>query len=144
MLKSSGVAQNAASDMSVALAGLAGDIASFYNIDTDTAFYKIRAGISGEIEPLKQLGINMSVANMSAYALANGITKSWTSMTQAEQATLRYNYLMSVTKDAQGDFARTGGYLGKPSTFIKIKHSIIISCYGSRNYCSCTSGQLKH
>lgn len=111
MLKSSGVAQNAASNMSVTLAGLAGDIASFYNIDTDAAFYKIRAGISGEIEPLKQLGINMSVANMSAYALANGITKSWNSMTQAEQATLRYNYLMSVTKDAQGDFARTAGRL---------------------------------
>lgn len=120
MLKSSGVAQNAASDMSVALAGLAGDIASFYNIDTDTAFYKIRAGISGEIEPLKQLGINMSVANMSAYALANGITKSWTSMTQAEQATLRYNYLMSVTKDAQGDFARTAGTWANQVRLLKL------------------------
>lgn len=120
MLKSSGVAQNAASDMSVALAGLAGDIASFYNIDTDTAFYKIRAGMSGEIEPLKQLGINMSVANMSAYALANGITKSWTSMTQAEQATLRYNYLMSVTKDAQGDFARTAGTWANQVRLLKL------------------------
>lgn len=120
MLKSSGVAQNAASDMSVALAGLAGDIASFYNIDTDTAFYKIRAGISGEIEPLKQLGINMSVANMSAYALANGITKSWTSMTQAEQATLRYNYLISVTKDAQGDFARTAGTWANQVRLLKL------------------------
>ena len=120
MLKSSGVAQNAASDKSVALAGLAGDIASFYNIDTDTAFYKIRAGISGEIEPLKQLGINMSVANMSAYALANGITKSWTSMTQAEQATLRYNYLMSVTKDAQGDFARTAGTWANQVRLLKL------------------------
>lgn len=120
MLKSSGVAQNAASDMSVTLAGLAGDIASFYNIDTDAAFYKIRAGISGEIEPLKQLGINMSVANMSAYALANGITKSWTSMTQAEQATLRYNYLMSVTKDAQGDFARTAGTWANQVRLLKL------------------------
>ena len=120
MLKSSGVAQNAASNMSVTLAGLAGDIASFYNIDTDAAFYKIRAGISGEIEPLKQLGINMSVANMSAYALANGITKSWTSMTQAEQATLRYNYLMSVTKDAQGDFARTAGTWANQVRLLKL------------------------
>lgn len=55
MMKSSGVAQDAASKMSISLAGLAGDIASFYNIDTDTAFQKIRAGISGEIEPLRQL-----------------------------------------------------------------------------------------
>lgn len=109
MLKSSGVAQSSAADMSTTLAGLAGDIASFYNIDTDTAFYKIRSGISGEIEPLKQLGINMSVANMEAYALSQGITKSYSSMTQAEKTTLRYNYLMSVTSDQQGDFARTSG-----------------------------------
>lgn len=109
MLKSSGVAQNAASDMSITLAGLAGDMASFFNLDTDVAFQKIRAGISGEIEPLRQLGINMSVANMEAYALSQGITTSYNAMTQAEKATLRYNYLMSVTSDMQGDFARTSG-----------------------------------
>lgn len=109
MLKSSGVAQNAASDMSINLAGLAGDMASFFNLDTDVAFQKIRAGISGEIEPLRQLGINMSVANMEAYALSQGITTSYNAMTQAEKATIRYNYLMSVTSDMQGDFARTSG-----------------------------------
>ena len=109
MLKSSGVAQSAASDMSISLAGLAGDMASFFNLDTDVAFQKIRAGISGEIEPLRQLGINMSVANMEAYALSQGITTSYNAMTQAEKATLRYNYLMSVTGDMQGDFARTAG-----------------------------------
>ena len=109
MLKSSGVAQNAASDMSITLAGLAGDMASFFNLDTDVAFQKIRAGISGEIEPLRQLGINMSVANMEAYALSQGITTSYNAMTQAEKATIRYNYLMSVTSDMQGDFARTAG-----------------------------------
>lgn len=109
MLKSLGVAQNAASDMSITLAGLAGDMASFFNLDTDVAFQKIRAGISGEIEPLRQLGINMSVANMEAYALSQGITTSYNAMTQAEKATIRYNYLMSVTSDMQGDFARTSG-----------------------------------
>lgn len=109
MLKSSGVAQNAASDMSITLAGLAGDMASFFNLDTDVAFQKIRAGISGEIEPLRQFGINMSVANMEAYALSQGITTSYNAMTQAEKATIRYNYLMSVTSDMQGDFARTSG-----------------------------------
>lgn len=109
MMKSSGVAQDAASKMSISLAGLAGDIASFYNIDTDTAFQKIRAGISGEIEPLRQLGINLSVANMEAYALSNGITTSYNAMSQAEKVALRYNYLMSVTGDVQGDFARTSG-----------------------------------
>jgi len=109
MLKSSGLATDQAREMSVALAGLAGDIASFYNLDTDTAFEKIRAGISGETEPLKQLGINMSVANLEAYALSKGITKSYNAMSQAEQVVLRYNYLLSTTADAQGDFARTSG-----------------------------------
>lgn len=109
MMKSSGVAQDAASKMSISLAGLAGDIASFYNIDTDAAFQKIRSGISGEIEPLRQLGINLSVANMEAYALSRGITTSYNAMSQAEKVALRYNYLMSVTGDVQGDFARTSG-----------------------------------
>lgn len=107
MLKSSGLATDAAQEMSMALTGLSGDIASFYNLGTDTAFEKIRSGISGETEPLKQLGINMSVANLEAYALSEGITKSYNSMSQAEQVLLRYNYLLSVTADAQGDFART-------------------------------------
>ncbi|HNW87645.1 MAG TPA: hypothetical protein PLP25_00185 [Candidatus Limiplasma sp.] len=111
MFKSMGLASDATLDMSLGIAGLTGDMASFYNLDYDTAFDKLRSGISGETEPLKQLGINMSVANLSAYALSKGITKSYDSMTQAEQTTLRYNYLMQVTSDAQGDFARTSeGY----------------------------------
>ena len=89
------------------MVGLAGDMASFYNLDLETAFEKIRSGISGETEPLKQLGINMSVANLEAYALSQGITTAYNEMSQAEQVMLRYNYLMSTTADAQGDFART-------------------------------------
>ncbi len=111
MLKSMGLADDEVLNMSTSMVGLAGDFASFYNLDHQEAFDKIRAGISGETEPLKQLGINMSVANLEAYALSQGITKSYNSMTQAEQATLRYNYLMSTTADAQGDFAKTSGSL---------------------------------
>ena len=107
MLKSMGFTTQAAAEMSMQMTGLAADMASFYNLDTDVAFEKIRSGISGETEPLKQLGINMSVANLEAYALSQGITKAYNSMTQQEQAMLRYNYLMSATADAQGDFART-------------------------------------
>ena len=107
MLKSMGLNQQQTLSMSTTLAGLAGDMASFYNISTDEAFSKIRSGISGETEPLKQLGINLSVANLEAYALSQGITKSYQSMTQAEQAILRYNYLLKSTTDAQGDFAKT-------------------------------------
>ena len=107
MLKSSGLAGDAIVGMSKDMVGLAGDMASFYNLDLETAFEKIRSGISGETEPLKQLGINMSVANLEAYALSQGITTAYTEMSQAEQVMLRYNYLMSATADAQGDFART-------------------------------------
>ncbi len=109
MFKSMGLADEQVLSMSTDMVGLAGDFASFYNLEHEEAFNKIRAGISGETEPLKQLGINMSVANLEAFALSQGIDKSYNSMTQAEQATLRYNYLMSVSADAQGDFARTSG-----------------------------------
>lgn len=109
MLKSMKLSDKQVLVMSQNMTALAGDMASFYNLSGDEAFQKIRAGISGETEPLKQLGINLSVANMEAYALSQGIDKSYNSMTQAEQAILRYNYLLDVTKDAQGDFARTSG-----------------------------------
>lgn len=105
MLKSMDVSN--VEDMSMDLVALAGDMASFYNLSVDEAFSKIRSGISGSTEPLKQLGINMSVANLEAFALAQGIKKSYDEMSSAEQATLRYQYLMHVTADAQGDFVRT-------------------------------------
>lgn len=107
MLKSMGLTDDAVLQMSTDMVGLAGDFASFYNLDAADAFYKIRAGISGETEPLKELGINMSVANLEAFALSQGIKTAYNEMSQAEQATLRYNYLMAVSADAQGDFTRT-------------------------------------
>ncbi|MBP5686886.1 MAG: hypothetical protein J6W87_03790, partial [Clostridia bacterium] len=111
MMKSSGLAGDQIVNMSTDLAGLAADMASFYNLDFDTAFQKIRSGISGETEPLKQLGINMSVANLNAYALQKGLSKTFEQMTQGEQTMLRYQYIMSATADAQGDFSRTSdGY----------------------------------
>ena len=114
MLKSSGLTAKASKDMSKNLVELTGDISSFYNLGHDEAWEKIRAGIAGETEPLKALGINMSVANMEAYALSKGIKKAWKDMSQAEQSQLRYSYLMKVTADAQGDFARTSdGFANK-------------------------------
>lgn len=107
MLKSSGVSENASASMSKNLVQLTGDMSSFYNISTSDMWEKIRAGISGETMPLKQLGINMNVANLEAYALAEGIKKPYKEMSQSEQTILRYNYLLHVTKDAQGDFGRT-------------------------------------
>ena len=111
MMKSAGLSGSQITDISTDLAGLAADMASFYNLDFDTAFQKIRSGLSGETEPLKQLGINMSVANLNAYALQQGLEKTFEQMDQGEQTMLRYQYIMQATSDAQGDFARTSdGY----------------------------------
>ncbi len=107
MLKSSGVTENYANIMSRSLVQLSGDMSSFYNLAAGDAWEKIRAGIAGETEPLKQLGINLSVANLQAFALSQGIKTSYAKMGQAQQTMLRYNYLMKVTADAQGDFGRT-------------------------------------
>ena len=111
MMKSAGISDNEIVKMSTDLAGLAADMASFYNLDFDTAFQKIRSGLSGETEPLKQLGINLSVANLEAFALSQNLGKTFSSMSQGEQTVLRYQYIMQATADAQGDFARTSdGY----------------------------------
>lgn len=111
MLKSSGMAGKEIVQVSTDLAGLAADMASFYNLDFDEAFSKIRSGISGQTMPLKELGIDLSVATLNAFALSQGLEKSYDKMTQSEQVMLRYQYLMQATSDAQGDFARTAdGY----------------------------------
>lgn len=106
MLKSSGIQGEAVKNMSKDIALLTADMASFYNLETDEMFQKVMSGMSGQSMPLKQLGINMNIANLEAFALSQGIRKSWQEMNQAEQVMLRYNYLMAVTGDAQGDFAR--------------------------------------
>jgi hypothetical protein len=114
MLKSSGIAGQQIVDVSTNLAGLAADMASFYNLDFEEAFSKIRSGLSGMTMPLKELGIDMSVDTLNAFALAQGLEKSFNEMTQSEQTMLRYQYLMQATADAQGDFSRTSdGFANK-------------------------------
>lgn len=130
MLKSMGITDDAVMQMSTDMVGLAGDMASFYNLDVEQAFDKIRAGISGETEPLKQLGINMSVANLEAYALANGIETAYEKMSQAEQAQLRYNYLMSVTADAQGDFAKTSDSFANQQRILQLNLENLSATFG--------------
>lgn len=120
MVKSMGLSDAAVMEMSTSLTELSGNFASFYNLDPEEAFEKIRSGISGETEPLKQLGINMSVVNLEAYAMSQGITKAFKDMTQGEQAILRYNYLLSVSKDAQGDFTRTSDTLANQLRILKL------------------------
>lgn len=130
MLKSSGVAQEAAADMSITLTGLAGDLASFYNLDTDEAFRKLRAAIAGETEPMKALGVNMNIVNLEAFAMSQGITKAYKDMTLAEQSILRYNYILAKTSDAQGDFARTAGSWANQIRLLKLNLQSISAIIG--------------
>lgn len=131
MVGSMGLSSDVADEMAMSLSSLSGDMASFYNLDPTEAFEKLRAGIAGETEPLKALGINMSVANMEAYALTQGIEKSWKEMSAAEQATLRYNYIMEATKDAQGDFAKTNTGFANSMRVVKEQLKSIAAQFGN-------------
>lgn len=107
MAKNMGLSMDAASDMAITLAGLTGDVASFYNISQDLADIKLKSVFTGETETLKDLGIVMTQANLEAYALNQGITRSIKSMSQAELVTLRYNFVLDQLAMASGDFVRT-------------------------------------
>lgn len=107
MLKSAGFTGDELKNMSTSLAGLSGDMASFYNLDPDEAFDKLKAGISGETEPLKSLGVDISDTTVATYAMANGFNKQWKNATQAEKELWRYKAIMKQTKDAQGDYSKT-------------------------------------
>lgn len=109
MATSMGLNTKEAADMSTALVGLAGDLASFKNIGIGQATTALNAIFTGETESLKMLGIVMTEANLEAYALSQGIRTNIKDMTQAEKVQLRYSYVMQQTTNAQGDFARTGG-----------------------------------
>ena len=96
-------------DMSIALTQLSADLASFYNLSNDEAYSKIRSGLVGITMPLRSLGINMSEVNLEQFRVNQGMTTAYSKMNEQQKMLLRYNYLLSVTKDAQGDFARTAG-----------------------------------
>lgn len=107
MAKGIGIADGAASDMAITLTGLSGDVASFYNISQDLASTKLKSVFTGETETLKDLGVVMTQTNLEQYALSRGISKSISAMTQAELATLRYNFVLDSLNLASGDFVKT-------------------------------------
>ena len=107
MAKGIGIADGAASDMAITLTGLSGDVASFYNISQDLASTKLKSVFTGETETLKDLGVVMTQTNLEQYALSRGISKSISAMTQAELATLRYNFVLNSLNLASGDFVKT-------------------------------------
>lgn len=112
-----GVAADKAAFMSKNLTQLGYDIASFYNINFSDAMQKVQSGIAGELEPLRRLGYDLSVARLQQEALNLGITKSVSAMTQAEKAQLRYYTMMTQVTQVQGDMART---LENPTNMLRV------------------------
>lgn len=109
MAKAFGFSEKAAYDMSTTLTGLAGDVASFYNISQDEAYTKLKSVFTGETETLKDLGVVMTQNALDAYAMANGYGKTTAAMTEAEKVSLRYAFVQNQLTAAAGDFARTSG-----------------------------------
>jgi hypothetical protein len=107
MLGSMGIGEQSAYGMSKAMTQLAYDMASFYNLNVDEAFTKLQSGISGEVEPLKRLGIIVNETTVKNWALTNGIIKQGQQLSESQKIIARYNVIMEATSKAQGDMART-------------------------------------
>ncbi len=109
MAKAFGFTEGAAYDMSTTLTGLAGDVASFYNLSQDEAYTKLKSVFTGETESLKDLGVVMTQAALDQYALANGYGKTTAKMSEGEKVALRYAFVTKQLSLASGDFLRTSG-----------------------------------
>lgn len=107
MAKSFGIVGKAGYDMSAAITGLTGDVASFYNLSQDEAYTKLKSIFTGETESLKDLGVVMTQTALDQYALNEGLGKTTNKMTEQEKVMLRYRFVMSQLSDASGDFVRT-------------------------------------
>lgn len=107
MARAFGFAENEALNMSTRLTGLAGDVASFYNITQDEAYTKLKSVFTGETESLKDLGVVMTQNALDAYALANGYGKTTQNMSEMEKVALRYAFVQEKLSAASEDFIRT-------------------------------------
>lgn len=107
LLTGFGAVSDRAYTMSKNLTQLGYDISSFFNISTEDAMQKLQSGISGELEPLRRLGYDLSQARLQQTAYTLGIKENVSAMTQAEKAELRYYAIMTQVTTAQGDMARS-------------------------------------
>ena len=120
MFTSMGAGTKAAYDMAAGLTELAYDMASFYNLSPEEAFIKLQAGITGETEPLKRLGILVDEATTKTYAYKLGIAEQGKELTQQQKLLARYAAIMGQTSKAQGDLART---MDSPTNKLRIMKS---------------------
>ena len=130
MASNMGLSQAEAAEMSLTLTGLTGDVASFYNISQELADIKLKSVFTGETETLKDLGIVMTQANLEAFALSQGITKSISAMSQAELVTLRYNFVLDQLSLASGDFIRTQASWANQTRILSMQWQQFMSIIG--------------
>lgn len=102
-----GFSQKKMADMSIELTKLTADMASFYDMEQSDVARNLQAIFTGETEPLRKYGLDLTQATLKEWALKNGLDANISSMTQAEKTMLRYKYVMANTVAAQGDFAKT-------------------------------------
>ena len=117
-----GVASDRANIMSKNLTQLGYDISSFFNLPYEDAMQKLQSGLAGELEPLRRIGYDLSVARLQQEAYTLGINKKVSAMTQAEKAELRYYAIMTQVTTAHGDMART---LDQPANQLRVLKSQI-------------------
>lgn len=125
MTSSMGLAEKQALTMSKGVTLLANDMASFYNLNTEEAFNKIRAGITGETEPLKALGILVDENTIKQVAYSEGIATTGSELTQQQKVLARYVAILKQTGNAQGDLART---LDSPANLFRRLGAEIKNC----------------
>lgn len=130
MAEAFGFTEKEAYKMSTTLTGLAGDVASFYNIEQDLAYTKLKSVFSGETETLKDLGIVMTQNALDAYAMANGYGKLTKDMTEAEKVQLRFAFVTSQLSNAQGDFARTSNSWANQIRLLKLNFDSLKASLG--------------
>lgn len=130
MAKAFGFSEQQAYNMSTALTGLAGDVASFYNISQDEAYTKLKSVFSGETETLKDLGIVMTQSALDAYAMANGFGKTTSAMSEQEKVSLRLKFVTEQLSLAQGDFAKTSNSWANQVRILKLNFDSLKATMG--------------
>lgn len=130
MAKAFGFSEKQAYDMGTTLTGLAGDVASFYNLSQDEAYTKLKSVFTGETESLKDLGVVMTQTALDSYAMANGFGKTTSAMTEAEKVALRYQFVQDQLSAAQGDFARTSDSWANQCRILSLQTQSIMATIG--------------
>lgn len=130
MSSAMGYTEKQAYNMSTALTGLAGDVASYYHISQDDAFAKLGAVFTGETESLKQLGVVMTQNALDQFALQQGFGKTTAQMTELEKTTLRYQFVMDRLKLTAGDFAKYANTWSGSIATIKLNWSNFMATVG--------------